>query len=132
MAQTQQPYETPSPFLQGYINRTLRVTTTDDRFFIGDLKCTDRDRNLILASTSEYRSPSSFSSSSSSSSSSSQSPEIKDRHIGLVVIPGNVITKIEVEERTTGTGTNPKRGWMFGQFGSPGGGQRDPREMGII
>jgi hypothetical protein len=42
MDQTQQPYETPSPFLQGYINRTLRVTTTDDRFFIGDLKCTDR------------------------------------------------------------------------------------------
>ncbi|KAI5817302.1 hypothetical protein BZA77DRAFT_38978 [Pyronema omphalodes] len=126
MDHPQQPYETPSPFLQGYINRTLRVTTTDDRFFIGDLKCTDRDRNLILSSTTEYRSP--------SSTSISSSQEIKNRHIGLVVIPGNVITKIEVEENTTGTGPNPKRGWMFGQFGSGNQRDRDPREMmdGII
>ncbi|KAH8146172.1 uncharacterized protein LAJ45_09862 [Morchella importuna] len=49
---------TPSPFLQSFISRTLRVTTTDTRVFLGELKCTDKDKNLILSSTHEYRYPS--------------------------------------------------------------------------
>ena len=30
--------------LQAFLNKTLRVTTTDARVFVGELKCTDRVR----------------------------------------------------------------------------------------
>ncbi|KAI5858959.1 hypothetical protein BZA05DRAFT_314499, partial [Tricharina praecox] len=89
------------PYLQSHINGTLRVTTTDNRFFIGELKCTDRDRNLILHMTNEFRTPTAPTTTSASpstvSGSSSSTAELKSRYIGLVVIPGHVIVKIERE-----------------------------------
>lgn len=124
----------PFPYLQSHINGTLRVTTTDNRFFIGELKCTDRvrsflpphpprpptppppprptsalkhqlttpqDRNLILHMTNEFRTPTAPTTTSASpstvSGSSSSTAELKSRYIGLVVIPGHVIVKIERE-----------------------------------
>ncbi|KAF8536633.1 hypothetical protein BDD12DRAFT_279415 [Trichophaea hybrida] len=119
-----QPYTTPSPQLQAYINKTLRVTTTDGRFFVGDLKCTDRDRNLILASTSEYRYPPVQEREQEGEGSGKVRVDLKNRFIGLVVVPGNVITKIEVEERGT---SNARRGWAFGSFGTA-----DPARMSIV
>lgn len=120
---------TASPQLQTYINKSLRVSTSDGRYFVGDLKCTDRvclaseteawrgavrrsamrgaradenaracgqDRNLILAATSEYR----YSPAAAAAASSSQ--ELGARFIGLVVVPGHVIVKIELTGRAGG------------------------------
>lgn len=101
-------------YLNNLINKTLRITTTDARTFIGTFKCTDSDCNIILARSHEYRRPTSsaiaaaLSSSCSSSSSSTTNTEEKQgttvkvdmtsRFVGLIVVPGEHICKIEVEE----------------------------------
>ncbi|KAI9865383.1 MAG: hypothetical protein M1813_002272 [Trichoglossum hirsutum] len=88
-------------YLQSLLNRQLRVHTTDTRMFIGQLKCTDKDRNIILAGTHEYRHPPS----SAVMAAVEQQAEdgmtrlnMSSRFVGLVVVPGAYITKIEVEE----------------------------------
>ncbi|GAB7353658.1 hypothetical protein MBLNU459_g4066t1 [Dothideomycetes sp. NU459] len=99
--------------LTSLLNKTLRIYTTDTRIFVGQMKCTDKDRNIILSLTHEYRQPprsavddaaaamrdgSSGGSSSSSSSSSNVKVDMLKRFVGLVVVPGEYITKIEVED----------------------------------
>ncbi|KAH0610233.1 uncharacterized protein H6S33_011760 [Morchella sextelata] len=94
---------TPSPFLQSFISRTLRVTTTDTRVFLGELKCTDKDKNLILSSTHEYRYPSAQDVSAAAAAEKEGGEtvklDLKSRYIGLVVVPGEHVVKIEVEEK---------------------------------
>lgn len=143
-------------YLSSLINKTLRITTTDMRMFLGEFKCTDRvrfppscpishshpfpfplravrsasilskynffflktslflvpktdaidlqDRNIILGHTYEYRLPSPPSPQSPSISTSTSPPtdkivlDLTSRYLGLVVVPGNHIAKIEVEE----------------------------------
>lgn len=65
----------------------------------------EQDRNLILASTSEYRySP-------AAAAAAAPSQELGARFIGLVVVPGHVIVKIELAVCTaTGYGAAPRRG----------------------
>jgi len=123
-----EPYVTPSPELQTYIDQTLRVTTTDNRFFVGELKCTDRDKNLILAQTSEYRYPSRqevLAQEQEADERGRVKVDLRSRFIGLVVVPGNVITKIEIEERPPQSRSN--RGWGIRGFSST-----DPSQSGII
>ncbi|KAJ5808707.1 hypothetical protein N7474_009976 [Penicillium riverlandense] len=97
-------------FLEGLLGRALRVHTTDSRMFVGIFKCTDAERNIILASTYEYRfpTPSTVQAAASTSqgtwdeepakpSSSSVKVNMTSRLIGLVVVPGRHITKIEME-----------------------------------
>lgn len=45
-------------YLSNLLNRTLHIHVTDGRMFVGDLKCTDNERNIILAMSHEYRQPS--------------------------------------------------------------------------
>lgn len=94
---------TPSPFLQSFISRTLRVTTTDTRVFLGELKCTDKDKNLILSSTHEYRYPTAkdlnTAAEEEKEGKETVKMDLKSRYIGLVVVPGEHIVKIEVEEK---------------------------------
>ncbi|KAI9807864.1 MAG: hypothetical protein M1825_005170 [Sarcosagium campestre] len=120
---------TPPGLLVSLLNRKLRVTTTDTRVFVGQLKCTDRDRNVILALTHEYRVPPPPSLSSLPPASLKSAAVVEgefdrgegseaggvtaeiagrgetvwvdmtSRFLGLVVVPGRYITKIEVEER---------------------------------
>jgi small nuclear ribonucleoprotein (snRNP)-like protein len=112
-------------YLSTLLNKNLRITISDTRMFHGQFKCTDsvclpshhsliptlftqtlifdtnkaslKDRNVILAHTFEYRAP--------------PPPKLKDleekgnikldmtsRYLGLVVVPGEHIKKIELEE----------------------------------
>ncbi|KAG0123582.1 hypothetical protein HOY82DRAFT_527129 [Tuber indicum] len=96
--------DTLSPVLQEFINKTMRITTTDTRVFVGELKCTDKDKNLILAQTHEYRYPTGNGLRAEVESGEGVVEEgkvrltLKSRYIGLVVVPGEFIVKIEVEE----------------------------------
>ncbi|KAI9797694.1 MAG: hypothetical protein M1833_005355 [Piccolia ochrophora] len=103
-------------FLRSLLNRTLHVTTTDDRLFVGQLKCTDRDRNVILALTHEYRQPSATAIREAAALAAARGEpaqgnvkvDMTKRFLGLVVVPGEHITKVEVEERVgveEGTGS---------------------------
>ncbi|ORZ40064.1 hypothetical protein BCR44DRAFT_105287, partial [Catenaria anguillulae PL171] len=62
--------------LSKVIDTEVRVTVTDGRVFIGMLRCTDRDRNLVVADTMEYR-------------------DGKERFVSLIMIPGKHIVKFE-------------------------------------
>ncbi|KAK8195228.1 hypothetical protein HDK77DRAFT_163662 [Phyllosticta capitalensis] len=99
------------PFLAQFINRPLRIHVSDGRMFLGQMRCTDKDRNVILAQTHEYRQPSASavrdalaspdaasSSDANSSSASSVKLHMTSRFVGLVVVPGQYITKIEYEQ----------------------------------
>ncbi|KAL1985637.1 hypothetical protein VTN96DRAFT_7504 [Rasamsonia emersonii] len=89
-------------YLQSLLGRTLRVHTTDTRMFVGTFKCTDTDRNIILAGTHEYRFPSPSAIQAAAESTSADADKVKvdmtSRFIGLVVVPGQYITRIELEE----------------------------------
>ncbi|RMJ21519.1 hypothetical protein PHISP_07605 [Aspergillus sp. HF37] len=100
-------------YLDSLIGQTLRVHTTDTRIFVGTFKCTDAERNIILASTFEYRFPvpSAVREAAVQEAAAANEREPKkntnannlklnmtSRFIGLVVVPGQHITKIELEE----------------------------------
>ncbi|KKK19285.1 hypothetical protein P175DRAFT_0498104 [Aspergillus ochraceoroseus IBT 24754] len=93
-------------YLESLIGQTLRVHATDTRIFVGSFKCTDAARNVILANTYEYRypTPSAIRDAAQNAAprSSVDSPNLRvdmtSRFIGLVVVPGQHITRIELEE----------------------------------
>ncbi|KAJ5287755.1 Ribonucleoprotein LSM domain eukaryotic/archaea-type [Penicillium angulare] len=96
-------------YLEGLIGRQLRVYTTDSRMFVGLFKCTDAERNIILANSYEYRfpTPSAVQAAAAKEAESwernaeAKSATVKvnmtHRLIGLIVVPGRHITKIELE-----------------------------------
>ncbi|EED15187.1 conserved hypothetical protein [Talaromyces stipitatus ATCC 10500] len=93
-------------YLQSLLGRNLRIHTTDTRMFVGIFKCTDMDRNVILANTFEYRLPSQTAVQAAAAAETVSTPDatgkfkmdMTSRFIGLVVVPGQYITKIELEE----------------------------------
>ncbi|KAM5432544.1 hypothetical protein McanMca71_006742 [Microsporum canis] len=98
-------------YLESLVDKILRVHTSDSRVFVGLFKCTDNERNIILSSTHEYRCPTEpaivSSEETGSPKAASNEPfdlkaDMSQRFIGLVVIPGQHITKIELDKPTTG------------------------------
>ncbi|KAK6347216.1 hypothetical protein TWF696_007289 [Orbilia brochopaga] len=78
--------------LHSFITKRLRVTTKDTRMFVGELKCTDRDANLILSRTHEYRLPK------FNPEDVGRKVDLTSRFLGLVVVMGADISRIEVDE----------------------------------
>ncbi|KAK6512421.1 hypothetical protein TWF481_001307 [Arthrobotrys musiformis] len=91
----------PDALLHSFITKTLRVTTNDTRMFVGELKCTDRDANLILARTHEYRLPKVGL---EDVVKARGKVDLTSRYLGLVVVMGGDICRIEVEEVGGGDG----------------------------
>lgn len=90
-------------YLSSYLNKTLHVHTSDGRMFVGQMKCTDNERNIILAMTQEYRQPSKSDVKRAAEKHEREEKtgnvkvDMKKRFVGLVVVPGKYIDKIEVE-----------------------------------
>ena len=90
-------------YLEGFLNRTLHIHTNDGRMFVGQMKCTDNERNIILAMTHEYRQPSQMDVKMAAERHEREGKEgnvkvdMKKRFLGLVVVPGWCITKMEAE-----------------------------------
>jgi small nuclear ribonucleoprotein (snRNP)-like protein len=103
---TSTPSNSPAAtqYLSTFLNRTLHLHTTDGRMFAGQMKCTDPERNIILSMTHEYRQPSAqdiqlaAQRHERAGKSGNVKVDMKKRFVGLVVVPGKYITKIEVEE----------------------------------
>ncbi|GAB7358287.1 hypothetical protein MBLNU230_g2361t1 [Neophaeotheca triangularis] len=97
-------------YLESFINRTLHLHTSDGRMFSGQMKCTDNERNIILSMTHEYRKPSEQDLNLAAArheravkegarrANEKMKIEMKKRFVGLVVVPGKYIERIEVEE----------------------------------
>ena len=107
-------------YLQGLLSKKLCVYTNDSRMFYGEFKCTDnvihslwrpprpaakvfQECNIILSQSYEYRQPTptavkaAAESSSETSSTATLKVDMTSRFLGLIVVPGQHITKIEVE-----------------------------------
>ncbi|KAI2602249.1 Sm-like ribonucleoprotein [Hypoxylon sp. NC1633] len=90
-------------FLKSLLNKNLRISTTDGRLFIGTFKCTDTHSNVVLSLTYEYRQPSQQKLAEAAASSTALgkgtvTADMTSRYLGLIVVPGHHIVKMEVEE----------------------------------
>ncbi|PKS05712.1 hypothetical protein jhhlp_007541 [Lomentospora prolificans] len=88
-------------YLSSLINKYLRVTSTDGRIFWGQFRCIDPDHNIVLSQTFEYRQPSAqkrLEAAQVSGASEKTNLQMTSRFLGLVVIPGQHIAKVELEE----------------------------------
>lgn len=89
-------------YLELLLNKKLRVHANDRRMFIGDFKCTDNECNIILSQSYEYRPPTESAIKAATEASHDPGMTVKldmtSRFLGLIVVPGQHITKIEVED----------------------------------
>lgn len=106
-------------YLQTLLHNILRIRITDTRMFLGEFICTDpvrhsyvftywptdrsQESNVILAQAYEYRNPSAeavkaAARSPASSSNATVRADMTCRYLGLIVVPGKHIVKIEIEE----------------------------------
>ncbi|KAG6149062.1 hypothetical protein E4U27_006234 [Claviceps purpurea] len=100
-------------YLSSLLDKNLRISTTDGRLFRGCFKCTDHDQNIVLSDTFEYRRRPSAPSekapetpSDAALSAETQSAPAADdgsgnmssRYLGMVVVPGQHVVKMELEE----------------------------------
>ncbi|KAL6706260.1 hypothetical protein ACN47E_005995 [Coniothyrium glycines] len=92
--------EHATSWLSQFIGKNLRIHTADGRVFAGQMKCTDQDRNVILALAHEYRAPAveAIRRAVANAGNSTTTVPWNSRYVGLVVVPGEHITKIEFEE----------------------------------
>jgi small nuclear ribonucleoprotein (snRNP)-like protein len=91
-------------WLSQFIGRNLRIHTSDNRVFGGQMKCTDKDRNIILSLAYEYREPPKEAIQQAVQASGNPSAAVSwsSRYVGLVVVPGAHVKKIELEESGLG------------------------------
>lgn len=87
-------------FLTSLLNKNLRITVTDGRMFLGAFKCTDPDENVVLSNAYEYRHPSEHKIRAAAAKAGGKNVKLDmtSRYLGLVVLPGQHIVKIEVEQ----------------------------------
>ncbi|SZE99304.1 unnamed protein product [Blumeria hordei] len=88
-------------YLSSLLGRSLRVTTSDERIFIGNFKSTDPDRNIILAQTYEYRLPPPPATATAAEAAAATSITVAattSRYLSLIVLPGPHIRRIELDE----------------------------------
>lgn len=100
------PHGTPaqaSAYLTALLNQTLRIHISDGRMFVGQFKCTDNERNIILSMTHEYRQPTqkdlemAGKEHERTGGMGKVKVDLRKRFVGLVVVPGRVVEKVEVE-----------------------------------
>lgn len=89
-------------FLQSLLGKTLHIRVLDGRLFTGGFKCTDNESNIILGNAFEYRMPSKTVEAKAIADASTTGRPAKadmtSRFVGLIVIPGEQIVKIDLEE----------------------------------
>ena len=90
-------------FLGSLLGKTLQVTVPDGRLFSGTFRCTDNDSNIILSNSFEYRMPSGAVEKAAieklEATGQASKADMASRFVGLIVIPGKQIARMEAEER---------------------------------
>lgn len=67
--------------LQALLNETLRITIKDGRIFLGSFVGTDRELNILLLNTDEFR------------LGPDENPD--GRYVGQVMIPWKLVSRVE-------------------------------------
>jgi N-alpha-acetyltransferase 38, NatC auxiliary subunit len=90
-------------FLESLLDKTLHCTAIDGRLFTGTFRCTDNESNIILSNAFEYRMPSPAAEKAAiektKATGQTSKADMTSRFVGLIVVPGKQIAKIEVEEK---------------------------------
>ena len=90
-------------FLESLLGKTFQVTVPDGRLFSGTFRCTDNESNVILSNAFEYSMPTESEEKAAKekakATGQSARADMTSRFVGLIVIPGKQIAKMEVEER---------------------------------
>lgn len=101
-------------FLESLLGKTLHITILDGRLFTGIFKCTDNESNVILANSFEYRMPSKAAEEKAileaKTTGKPAKADMTSRFVGLIVVPGKQIVKMELEESRTIAPTTPGTG----------------------
>ncbi|TFK18796.1 hypothetical protein FA15DRAFT_675029 [Coprinopsis marcescibilis] len=71
--------------LRSLLRRVLRITTSDDRVFMGAFAGTDKSLNLLLINTEEFR--------------LGMGDMYEGRYVGQVLIPWRVVVKAEAQSQ---------------------------------
>ncbi|KAB8336857.1 hypothetical protein FH972_021165 [Carpinus fangiana] len=89
-------------YLSSFLDKNLRIHVSDGRMFVGQMKCTDRESNYVLGNAHEYREPTPKQVKEATERAvkghTSVILDMNCRYVGLIVVPGEHIRKIEVEE----------------------------------
>ncbi len=75
--------------IQALLQRTLRISISDGRLFVGTFACVDKQLNIVLTNTEEFR------------SGPPVSPPAQGRYVTMVMIPWKFVTKVEAQELVT-------------------------------
>lgn len=67
--------------VEALLQKTIRISISDRRIFIGTFVCMDKQRNLIVTNTEEFHLGGSH----------------QGRYVGMVMVPWNLVLKVEVE-----------------------------------
>ncbi|KAI7869921.1 hypothetical protein BDF14DRAFT_1721753 [Spinellus fusiger] len=87
--------------LRQHLNFKARIKTSDERTFIGVLVCIDKQKNTILANTDEFRGGKAQEKETATRTLLSLHSFFyidEQRFVGLVMIPGKHIVKVEAED----------------------------------
>ncbi|KAJ9660781.1 hypothetical protein H2198_002320 [Neophaeococcomyces mojaviensis] len=102
MSHTEMEQAEAISFLESLLGKTLHITILDGRLFTGIFKCTDNESNVILANSFEYRMPSKAAEEKAKQEAKVTGrparADMTSRFVGLIVVPGKQIVKMELEE----------------------------------
>ncbi|KAG2383432.1 hypothetical protein C9374_004103 [Naegleria lovaniensis] len=76
--------------IRKFHNRIMKVVLKDEREFVGRFVCVDNKMNTILKETTEYRKK--------PTSTSEEAISFDERRVGLVMLPGTLITSCFISE----------------------------------
>ncbi|KAJ1446797.1 hypothetical protein M885DRAFT_577098 [Pelagophyceae sp. CCMP2097] len=82
--------------LRGLLGRTLRFTLSDGRVVIGGFQCMDHARNFIASNATETRK---FEVTKGASAVFGTEPRFLNRVLGLVLVPGKHLVRVDCLER---------------------------------
>jgi N-alpha-acetyltransferase 38, NatC auxiliary subunit len=89
-------------YIESFLGKTFHVNTRDGRLFVGTFKCVDNENNIILSTAHEYRMPTEKAQKKAeaelAAGRGNGRADMTSRFVGLIVVPGKEITKIELEE----------------------------------
>lgn len=67
--------------LSALLNQTLRISASDGRTFLGTFACVDKQKNVILTNTDEYR----------------VGGPPQGRYVAMVMVPWRLVEKVEAQ-----------------------------------
>ena len=71
--------------VRSYLGKRLRVVLSDNRVFVGQFDCIDKEKNIILVNATEAK--------------NLESKDLKP--VGQVMVPGEHINSVEIEKSAT-------------------------------